>query len=423
MPASHPARPAPAAGRSSGQRRRVLAVVSPIWEESAARLLKGIALYQREHEAWDVHWDNEGLSIVDPNWLTRERWDGVISRHTNELQVRACARLGLPLVDVNDVETYPGVINVALDNEAVGQLGGEHFIDRGFQNFGFCGFGNEPWARARGEGFREAVAAVGRHSTVFELDYPGTYGRGITPQWHGEQITAIAGWLKQLPRPIGIMACNDFRALHVLQAARQAGLRVPEDIAVLGANDDEARCELATPPLSSVATNHQRSGYLAAAALDCLLASRGTADMDLLVEPLGVVTRQSSDVLAVDDPRVAHAVRLIHQNACQGLTVDQLCRQVGAARTQLEQRFRRYFSRSPQAEIRRVQLERIQQLLRETDLPLRAIADLTGFAHEEYMIVFFKRAMGLPPGRYRRNLRFPSAPAYPCVATSPSAPA
>lgn len=163
---------------------------------------------------------------------------------------------------------------MVLDNVAVGQIGGKHFIDRGFGYFAFCGFGNEPWSCERRNGFRDAVTTFGRECLVFERDYPGTYTGGCTPQWHAEEIERIAQWLFGLPKPVGVMSCNDFRALQVLHAARHAGLRVPEDIAILGANDDEARCELANPPLSSVTTNHLRSGYIAAEVLDRLMQGR-----------------------------------------------------------------------------------------------------------------------------------------------------
>ena len=308
-------------------------------------------------------------------------------------------------MDVNNAEAIPGVPNVVLRNRAVGRLGGEHFIARGFRHFAFCGFGNEPWSCERRDGFHDAVGASGREYAVMERNYPGTYSGGCTPKWESEEIELIARWLASLPKPVGVMSCNDYRALQVLHAAQHAGFRVPEDIAVLGANDDDARCELANPPLSSVATNHLRSGYVAAEALDSLIARRPIDRLSLTVDPIEVVTRQSTDVLAVDDVKIGKAVSFIHQNACRGTTVDAVCRHAGIARTQLEEKFRKYFSRTPQSEIRRVQLTRIRQLLQDTDLSLDSISELTGFKHPEYLIVFFKREMGESPGRFRRGLR------------------
>jgi LacI family transcriptional regulator len=386
-------------------RKRVLVVVSPIWEESAAKILKGIAAYQRSDEPWETEWDNEGRSLHDARIFSREHWDGIISRHTNELQVEIAHRLGIPLVDVNNAKPWPGVPNITLNNRTVGQLGGEHFIDQGFRHFAFCGFGNEVWSIDRREGFREALQTAKRECVNFETDYPGYYTGGCTPAWEAQEIEQIAAWLKDLPRPIGIMACNDFRALHILKAAPRARCRVPEDVAVLGANNDEARCELAHPPLSSIATNHQQSGYVAAQVLARLMRRAPLEGMDLMVDPSDVMARQSTDLLAVEDRQIAAAIRFIHQNACKGITVAEVGRAAGLARTQLEEKFRRYITRSPQAEIRRVQLSSIRQLLQDTDLPIRTIADITGFSHPEYLIVFFKREMGESPGRYRSRVR------------------
>ena len=383
----------------------VLVVASPLWEESAGKILKGIAQYQRSHTPWEVHWDYHGHSISDAGWFKRQPWDGVISRHTNALQVDCCRKLGLPLVDVNNAEAIPGVPNVVLRNQAVGRLGGAHFIDRGFRHFAFCGFGNEPWSCERRDGFHAAVRAGGREYAVLDRNYPGTYTGGCTPKWESEEIEHIARWLTSLLKPVGVMSCNDYRALQVLHAAQHAGFRVPEDIAVLGANDDDARCELANPPLSSVATNHLRSGYVAAETLDCLMQGRPIDRVNLTVDPVEVITRQSTDILGVEDPKIAKAVSFIQENACRGTSVDAVCRHAGVARTQLEEKFRKYFSRTPQSEIRRVQLTRIRHLLQDTDLSLDAISELTGFKHPEYLIVFFKRAMGQSPGRYRRSLR------------------
>jgi LacI family transcriptional regulator len=390
---------------ASSGRKRVLLAVSPILEESCAKILKGIAQWQKLHGDWDTFWDNEIQSTRDASWYAAGRWDGVISRHTSALQVEACARYGVPLIDVNNARPFPGVPNVALNNVAVGQLGGEHFIDRGFVNYGFCGYGNEVWAADRRDGFREAVAAVGRACSVCENEFPGYHPGADTPEWRADDVARIAFWLHESPKPLGVMACNDYKAIRVVQAAGRARLRVPEDVAVLGANDDEVRCELSNPPLSSVGTNHLQSGFRAAEALARMMDGGGLDGFDLVVDPAGVVSRHSTDILAVPDRKLAAAVRFIQQNACAGVTVDAVGRHAGLARTQLEQKFRRYFGRSPQAEIRRVQVVRIRQLLHETDLPLRTVAELVGIPSAEYLTVFFKRETGETPGRYRRRAR------------------
>jgi LacI family transcriptional regulator len=206
-----------------------------------------------------------------------------------------------------------------------------------------------------------------------------------------------------MPRPAGVMACNDMRGQHVLDACQRVRLGVPEQVAVIGVDDDVLLCELCDPPLSSVVPNAERIGYEAAALLDRLMAGEKPPREEWRIEPLGVTTRQSSDVLAIDDPNVASAVRYIREHACRGATVPDVLQHVPLSRTILERRFRKYLGRSPQAEIRAVQLKRVQQLLAETDLRLERIAELAGFEHPEYMSVVFKRQTGQTPGEYRRQ--------------------
>ena len=172
---------------------------------------------------------------------------------------------------------------------------------------------------------------------------------------------------------------------------------------MLGANNDAIRCDLSFPPLSSVATDPFQSGYRAAELLDHLMKGDDLENSYIRIDPRGVVARQSSDVLAVDDRNVAAALSYIREHACSGITVEQVLRHAAASRSQLEKKFRRFFGRSPQAEIRRVQVERIKQLLVETDFPLKKIAELAGFEHVEYMSVVFKRITAITPGEYRRR--------------------
>ncbi len=378
----------------------VLLIFLTRFEESMA-MLKGIAHFERTHHLWTAYHDDMAVSESDPRWIRSKKWHGVISRHTTPELAGACAELRIPLVDLNDVEPIPGVPKIRPDNIGMGHLGAEHFFERGYQKFGFAGFGNTLWSRERRDGFVEAVRLAGRECSVFDVDYPGD----ASPFWEEEQIAKLADWLKALPKPIGVMACVDLRAQQLVSAAHMAGLLVPEEVAVLGANNDTIRCELADPALSSVAPNAFQSGYRAAALLADLLAGRRPEAVDQRVEPLGVVTRHSTDVLAVEDRNVAAALSFIREKACYGITVDQVLKHAHASRSQMERKFRQHIGRSPQSEIRRVQLRKIRQLLLETDFPLKRIAELTGFEHMEYMCVLFKRVTGVSPGIYRVRMQ------------------
>jgi LacI family transcriptional regulator len=214
----------------------------------------------------------------------------------------------------------------------------------------------------------------------------------------------IARWLRSLPRPVGVMACYDLRGRQVLDACRRVGLAVPDEVAVVGVDNDELLCSLADPPLSSVQPDARRTGYEAAALLERLMAGaerpRGQA---VLVEPLGVVTRRSTDVLAVEDADVSAALRFVRDHACGGIGVKDVLAAVPLSRRVLEARFRKLLGRSPHAEIARVQFDRVRHLLRETRLPLDEVARRAGFRNGEYLSTAFRRQFGVPPSAYRRE--------------------
>jgi LacI family transcriptional regulator len=210
----------------------------------------------------------------------------------------------------------------------------------------------------------------------------------------------MAKWLRTLPRPVGLLAGNDLRAREVLDACQLAKLHSPEDVAVLGVNDDEIICEMANPPLSSVMHNGRRIGYEAAAMLHRLMQGKKVLT-DVVVDPLGVKSRQSTDLLAIDDPEVAAAVRFIRENACKGIRVDDVLDHVPLSRRSLEKRFRQSLGRLPHAEIRRVQIERVKELLVSSDYKLERIAEITGFSTAQYLAGLFHRVVKMTPGAWR----------------------
>lgn len=369
--------------------------------EEAPRILHGIVQHERSHRQWSTFLDDEARTERDPEFLSGEKWGGVISLHTTPALVQNCAELGIPLVDLHDTQPFPGVPKIRPDNTGIGHLGAEHFLERGFRNFAFCGFGNEGWSCERRDGFTEALRLAGHSCTVLDIEYPGV----ITPEWDAEQTDFLSAWLDRLPKPVAIMACVDVRAFQVISAATRAGLYVPEEIALLGVNDDVIRCELSYPSLSSVALDAHQCGLRAAEVLDRMMCGEDPGPMDVRIEPLEVVTRLSTDILAVGDKNITNALSFIRQRACKGLSVDEVVAFTSVSRSQLERKFRHFIGRSPQAEIRRVQVARIKEMLTETDLPLKDLAGMTGFEHLEYMSVVFKRLTGTTPGRYRKRIR------------------
>jgi len=361
------------------------------------QVLRGISRYVVSHQPWSLYLDLRELMVEPPEWLESWEGDGIISRSTTPELAAKLLRLKMPTVDLTDIHGDMGLPHIWTDNVAVGRLAAAHLLERGFRHFAYCGFSGHYWAGLRRDGFRAALAEAGADCQI--LESPWATSRAHS--WE-EQQREIADWLARLPKPVGVMASNDMRGQHVLDACRRRELAVPEEVAVIGVDNDELLCEMCDPPLSSVVMNAERIGYDAAALLDQLMEGHAPRERISLVEPLGIVTRQSTDVLAIEDTLVASAVKFIREHACEGVTVDDVLKKVPLSRSVLERRFRKFLSRSPQEEIRLVQIKRVKQLLAESDLALEQIAELAGYRHAEYMSVVFKRETGQTPGQYRR---------------------
>ncbi len=211
--------------------------------------------------------------------------------------------------------------------------------------------------------------------------------------------------IEALPKPIGLLTAHDFRGRQVLDACRRTGLAVPEEIALIGIGDDEVLCELSWPPMSSINSNPRTAGYEAAALLDRLIQGEPMQGQRILVQPVGVQARQSTDVMAIEDSDVAAAVRFIRERACSGINVNDILARIPLIRQTFELRFKKTMGRSPHAEIVRVRLERVKQLLKETDLSIPMIAQKSGFKHTRYMSTIFKEKVGQTPGRYRNAVK------------------
>ena len=362
------------------------------------RLLMGVARYLRSHRPWSVFVEQRALDSMPPGWLKSWHGDGIISRLSNPELAAAAKESRVAVVDLTHRIPPFGPPRIASDDDAIGRLAADHLVERGFRSLAYCGFSGVLWSERRKEAFLGARGGTDTPRCLYETPWGGT---GVLP-WEREQ-RQIVRWLKRLPKPVGLMTCNDERGLHVLDACRRAGLTVPDEVAVIGVDDDPLLCELCDPPLSSVVPNPERIGYEAAALLDRLMLGEEAGFDERLIAPIGVTTRLSTDALAIEDARVVAAVRYIREKACEGLHVADVLEHVHLSRTALEFRFRKYLGRSPQAEIRSVQLKRAKQLLAETDLKLDQIAFLTGFEHPEYFYVFFKREVGLTPGQFRRE--------------------
>ena len=360
-------------------------------------LLRGISRYVHTHRPWSIFLEERGLDDPLPPWFRGWRGDGIILRSATIGVARAVRRRRVPAVYLGELRDT-GLPMLHSDDRAIARQAAEHLLERGFELFAYVGLHGVVWSDERLKHFTDRLREAGHDCDVYEFRPADAEQRA----WLSRE-KELSQWLRSLPKPAALMACYDVMGVRVLDACREARIAVPEQLAVIGADNDPLLCTLATPPLTSVAHNLDRIGYEAAALLDRLMDGGNPPEDVSLIDPSGVVRRQSTDVLAIPDEKVAAALRYIREHACDGIDVDDVVHRVGMHRATLKRRFEKLLGRSPKAEIMRLQLDRVKQLLRETDFTLRRIADLAGFQHAEYMSVLFKRKEGKTPGEYRRE--------------------
>ena len=364
-------------------------------------LLAGVVRYMRMHDRWSVFLEQRDLFKQPPSWLNNWQGDGIISRATTPRLLDAISNTGVPFVELTDRKGDVEFSQIRSDDAAIGRMGAEYLLERGFKRFGFCGYNGEAWSKRREDAF---VRTVDEKSSGECSLYNSAWQGRAARNWEDEQ-QCIADWLCSLTPPFAVMACNDIRGQQVIDACSELDMAVPEQVVVMGVDNDELLCRMCSPPLTSVIPNAQGVGFRAAEVLAMLMDGKLPPSGVQLIEPLGVATRQSTDVVAIDDRDIAEALRYIREHACRGLTVDEVVRNNSVSRSTLERQVRKYLGRTPQAEIRFVQVKRARELLISTDLSAEQIATLCGFEHPEYLHVVFKRVTGMTIGTFRKQAK------------------
>lgn len=369
--------------------------------------LQGIARYVRAHGGWTCVQIERSIDEGLPSWFPDWEPDGIIARVDSHASAESLARFKVPIVDLRGRRLMPGVPSLLPDSVAISRLAADHFLERGFNHLAFCGFPGMDFSDDREQAFVAAVQARSLQAWV----YPAATASRGRPRRDLDTVRretmemlrdqALSDWLASLPKPVAVFACNDVRGRQVLTSCAALGLQVPEQVAVLGVDNDELICDFVAPGLSSIDPDVTRIGFDGAALLDRLMRGEPAGTIETAVPPSGVVTRVSTDILAIDDPIVREALALIRQHAYAGLNVEGLLDHLVISRTTLERRFARYLHRSPRDEIVRIRIQRTQQLLRETPHNLATIATMSGFKTAAHLTVVFKATCGITPGEYR----------------------
>ncbi len=368
-------------------------------------MLMGISQYAKLHGPFSFYrqlpFYQEFASSNRPDkGLTRiiRQWhpDGIVMEAPSIKDPGDIIPQGTKAVFIPIRRLVPGFGNLIDDQGRCGRLGAEHFLGRGFVNLAYCGYDYIYWSQERARAYCHRAQEAGLEVHMYHQPL------SKLRSWEKEMPYLMA-WLEALPKPVGVMAWNDDCAQFVLEACKTAGLRSPEDVAILGVDNDTLICRLSDPPISSLSLNFQKAGFEIAEMLHDMIVTDRNAPNTMTLESQGVHTRQSTDILAVDNPELARALTYIRRHATDGIGIDHVVRQISVSRRMLERYFRQYLGRSIHGEILRVQMHAIEKRLIETNLPVSKIALTCGFATPEYMGQVFKRHHNMTMLQFRRE--------------------
>jgi len=367
------------------------------------RILKGVSAYVRPTRPWVIH---IGQNYLPDRVDMIRAWHptGIIA-HLGTVELVASLRTwGVPIVNVSNATRSNDPPHVGVDDRAAGAMAGRHLAEKGLRRFAFCGDPSRGYACDRRDGFREVVASAG--GEYHEFPWPADaqrFAAGARNFMDTAVERVFRDWLANLPKPIGVLVYQDYLGFSLCEVCRQAGIQVPEQVAMIGVDDDEMACEFAYPPISSVRSPLELVGYEAARVLDDLLQGKPPPERPILFAPSAVTVRQSTEITASNDAELAAALRFIRTHADQPIQVEDVLNAVLISRRSLETKFRQLLNRTPLAEIHRVHVEQAKRLLTETQLPIPRVAESSGFSSTTQMNTVFRRYVGTSPSEYRKH--------------------
>ncbi len=364
---------------------------------SGRDILRGVAKYVRESGPWSLYHAPSGLAEQNKAWWHDWKGDGVIARVTDEAMVKSLRALSIPVVDVlGVVETHTFPL-VHVDDSAIGEMAFAHLAERGFRHLAYVGIPGLNWSDRRRDAVMRAAVRQRLSFAAYDMD------PDIQANTWEKQQERLTEWIRGLPKPVGLVVCSDQRGTNVLDACRRGGFHVPEEIAVVGVDNDEPLCLVCDPPLSSVSANHEKVGFHAASYLASLLgrAPKPPNNNFGLVPPATVETRQSSDILAVADKTVSTALHLIRQHLANMPGIDEMAAACGVSRSTLQRRFHEVLGGTIHDQIISARLKEAQRLICGSTLSMSTIAKQTGFQHAEYMGAVFRQRLGRSPSQFR----------------------
>jgi LacI family transcriptional regulator len=362
-------------------------------------LLRGIARYSSHHGPWSVfrqvpHYGKHVRSERNISKWKKINADGMIIREPAKIE--DFMALGIPMI-ISPNLMNPDIPTILTNAEKIGVLGAEHLLERGFKNFAFCGFEVLPWSLNRLSSFTQRIQKAGFQVEVFTSSVKKIY----SPSEKDRE--RLADWLGSLPKPIGMMTCNDDMGRAILEACKSVEIHVPEQIAVVGVDDDELTCGLTDPPLSSVALRSEKAGYDAAELLDRLMRGEKMKGQIINHDPSHVVTRHSTDIFAIQDKDVIDALQYIRANTLKPVQVNDVARHACMTRQALNKKFHKTIGRSIHSEIARLRINFARKLLIETNMSVSDISYKMNFSDIKSLSRLFKKETGLSPLQFRKK--------------------
>ncbi|MFT4902256.1 MAG: LacI family transcriptional regulator [Lentimonas sp.] len=365
---------------------------------SGRQILGGISRFLKERSDLSVFHLSGNLGEMNPDALVDWQGDGIIARVLNKSIAERLTATGLPCVDVlGNVQPQPFPL-VKCDDIAIGRMVAEHFAGSGFRHFGMIGMSAVNWARDRESAFFETAKEY--QGTCHRLDLRSTESEQVNLS---TSMDAIRNWLPDLPKPIAILVASDQFAPLLFEAAHQLGLRIPEELSVIGVDNDAPYCDLCRPELSSVSPGHEKVGYLAAQLLEQILSGQPTGATTMQVSPEMIYLRRSSSSLAVQNQQLAKALEYIRRHAAEGPRIDEIAAHAGYSRSVLQRRFRSELNRTIGETILNEKLNIAKQLLLTSELSVNRIAEKAGFNCQEYMGLIFRKHLQQTPVQFRKS--------------------
>lgn len=365
-------------------------------------LLKGIAKYSREHGPWsfmreDAYYLKDTFMRELPeDWLC----DGIVALVPDKEMVERIIASSIPAIIIGFTEQISKMPTVVTDDAGVAYIAADHLRGQGFENFAYCGFDDMYWSRQRGIAFAKRLSENGFEVSNFN------YCQQEDIHKRDKEIVAMANWLSKLPKPLGVMACNDDRSQHIVKACMLAKLKNPQDVAIIGVDNDVIACELSDVPLTSIALSTEKSGYEAAMLLDKMMGGANVPKYSKIVTRAKcIVRRLSTDVLAIGDVEVVKAVEFIQHKSNVDTCVDDVVEQTCLSRKVLERRFKQEVGESINTTILQKKVDTIKQMLLNTNIGIEKIAEIIGYSSAAYMITSFKRLTGETPCSFRKKCK------------------